>query len=172
MKNWVAVALLLLFNQAIAATAQDAKKYISDLDAAMKSAEPVLKQGDLKTVSQFSQRMSKLQQAGAVFGSSVFDQPYGYCFSAGINAQTWWQAKLKAATKGKEPTLGAISFAWKNFQTHRSECLKVAKAGSSTKGTEQIESTSETPPRKGCLKVLGVRPDGKVGTIAYTCPKT
>lgn len=165
-------ALLVISVPAFAASPEDAKGYVSDLDAAIKSSEPALKKGDLKTIHEHSKRMNQLKDAGEKFGSSVFDSPYGRCFGAGVSAQSWWLAQLSAAQRGgAEANPGWIAGAWKDYQENRSECLKAAKGGGKSADTEQIASTSETPPRKGCLKVLGVRPDGQVGTVAYTCPK-
>ncbi len=157
---------------AFAASPDDAKSYVSELDAAIKASEPALKKGDLKTIHEHSKRMNKLKEVGEKFGSSVFDRPYGRCFGAGVSAQNWWSAQLSAAQRGGvEANPGWIAGAWKEFQENRSECLTAAKAGGKSTDTELVVSTSETPPRKGCLKVLGVRPDGQVGTVAYTCPK-
>lgn len=167
----IGMMALLFAGQVFAANANDAKGYVSDLDTAIKAAEPALKKGDLKTLHEHSKRMNQLKQAGERFGSSVMDKPYGSCFAAGVSAQSWWQAQLDAAKAGKESTPGRIASTWKDFQAQRGECLTVAKSGGQSGATEQIASTSETPPRKGCLKVLGVRSDGNVGTVAYTCPK-
>jgi len=164
-------ALLLIAAQAIAASPEDAKGYVGELDAAIKAAEPALKKGDLKTVHEHSKRVNQLKQEGERFGSSVMDKPYGACFAAGIYAKSWWQAKLDAARTGAESVPGRIASAWKDYQAVRGDCLQAAKGSGKGTETEQIASTSETPPRKGCLKVLGVRPDGQVGTVAYTCPK-
>lgn len=165
-------AVLVISAPAFAASPEDAKGYVSDLDAAIKASEPALKKGDLKTIHEHSKRMNQLKDSGEKFGSSVFDSPYGRCFGAGVSAQSWWSAQLAAAQRGgAEANPGWIAGAWKDYQENRSECLKAAKGGGKNADTEQIASTSETPPRKGCLKVLGVRPDGQVGTVAYTCPK-
>ncbi|MDO5940621.1 hypothetical protein [Burkholderia cepacia] len=149
----------------------EAKSYINDLDVAVRAADSALAKGDLKTVHDQSVRMNQLRQAGEKFGTSVTDRPFGNCFAAGVFAQSWWQSKLTAARRGSEAVPGSISGAWKDYQAQRSECLNAAKDGQKPLDTEQIASTSETPPRKGCLKVLGVRQDGQVGTVAYTCPK-
>lgn len=169
--RFIGVLALLFAAQAMAASPDDAKGYVSELDSAIKTAEPALKEGDLKTIHEFSKRMNQLKQVGETFGSSVMDKPYGACFAAGIYAQSWWQAKLDAARTGAESVPGRIANAWKDFQVVRGECLQAAKGSSKGTETEQIASTSEIPPRKGCLKVLGVRSGGQVGTVAYTCSK-
>ncbi|MCG8991466.1 hypothetical protein LH427_04805 [Laribacter hongkongensis] len=167
----IGLMALLFAGQVFAASANDAKDFVGDLDAAINAAEPALKRGDVKALGEQSKRMGLLKQAGERFGSSVMDKPYGSCFAAGVSAQGWWQAQLDAAKAGKEPAPGRVSGAWKDYRVQRGECLKAAMSGGQAAATEQIASTSETPPRKGCLKVLGVRPDGNVGTVAYTCPK-
>ncbi len=164
--------LLVVSAQAFAMSPKDAKEYMNDLDAAVRASEFALKDGDLKAIHEHSKRMNQLQQAGKRFGNSVFDSPYGRCFGAGVSAQGWWSARLSAAQhSGTEVNPGWIAGAWKEYQENRSECLKATKISGKSADTEQIASTSETPPRKGCLKVLGVRSDGQVGTVAYTCPK-
>lgn len=163
--------MLLFAGQAFATSAVDTKRYISDLDAAIKAAGPALKAADLKTVHEHSKRLKDLRRSGERFGTTVMDKPYGSCFAAGIAAQSWWQAQLDTAKAGKELTPGRSAGAWKDYQAQRGECLRVAQSGGAPAATEQIASTSETPPRKGCLKVLGVRPNGSVGTVAYTCPR-
>lgn len=153
-------------------TPKDAAAFIAELDSAVEASEAALRRGDLKSLHEHSKRMNQLKSDGERFGQSIYD-PFGRCFGAGLNAQSWWSEQLSAAQRGgKESLPGVIATTWKEYQENRSECLKAPLAGSESANTEQIVSTSETPPRKGCLKVLGVRPDGQVGTVAYTCPKT
>ncbi|MBX9347156.1 hypothetical protein K5M36_08650 [Chromobacterium vaccinii] len=156
---------------AIAASPSDASRYIQELDATMKVAQKTLVTGELKAISAQSRSFSQLQSRGEVFGKSVFDEPFGHCFAAGVHAQAWWQAQLAAAQSGgTEPNPGWIKRALANYQENKAACLNAVKGGGKP-ATEQIASTSDTPPRKGCLAVLGVRADGNVGTVAYTCPK-
>ncbi|WP_141113184.1 hypothetical protein [Chromobacterium haemolyticum] len=169
--RFLGLAALFIAGQTFAASPLDASNYIRDLDVATKAAEPILKSGDQKAIHEQSKRMSRLKEDGKKFGTSVFDRPFGRCFAAGVHAQSWWLAKLGTAQAGKESVLGSVAGTWKEYQTQRGECLKIAKTGGEAPATEQIASTSETPPRLGCLKVLGIRPDGSVGTVAYTCKK-
>lgn len=150
-------------------SATDAKAYIARLDAAIKDSAPALQRGDLKSFAEQSRRMNALQKDGEVFGKTVFDEPYGYCFGAGIHAQGWWRAQLSAAQNGGiEKPAGWIASETKEYQSHRAACLDAVNNPKPKKVT--IQSTSDTPPRKGCLAVLGKRPDGEFGTVAYTCP--
>ena len=152
-----------------APSAADAKAYVARLDAAIKDATPALQRGDLKSLAEHSRRMNALQKDGEVFGKTVWDEPYGYCFSSGINARSWWSAQLSAAQNGGvERPAGWIASAAKEYHSHRAACLDAANNPKPKKVT--IESTSDTPPRKGCLAVLGPRPNGEFGTVAYTCP--
>ncbi|WP_146176106.1 hypothetical protein [Chromobacterium haemolyticum] len=169
--RFLGLAALFIAGQTFAASPLDASNYIRDLDVATKAAEPILKSGDQKAIHEQSKRMSRLKEDGKKFGTSVFDRPFGRCFAAGVHAQSWWLAKLYVTQTGKESSPGVVAGAWKEYLAQRGECLKVSKAGDGALATEQVASTSETPPRKGCLKVLGVRPDGSVGTVSYTCPK-
>ena len=148
---------------------KEAKDYIADLDNAARMADAVLKQGDLKTVSNHSKKMRELQKEGEKFGENALAKPYGVCLGAGIFAKSWWDAKLYAAQKGQERTPNEIKDAWTQYQDRRKGCLETAK--NPPPETEYIASTSKTPPRKGCLAVLGVLPNGEVGTEGYTCPK-
>lgn len=155
-----------------ASSAEDVAAFVADLDSAINASESALRRGDLKSLHEHSKRMNQLKSDGEQFGSSIFDSPFGRCFGAGISAQSWWSEQLSAAQRGGvESYPGSIAHTWKEYQENRSECLQAAKGGGKKIDTEQIASTSETPPRKGCLKVLGVRSDGQVGTVAYTCPK-
>ena len=162
---------LFIAGQTFAASSLDASNYIRDLDMATKAAESILKSGDQKAIHEQSKRMNQLKEEGKKFGTSVFDRSWGRCFASGVHAQSWWLARLSMTQTGKESASGAVAGAWKEYQVQREECLKIAKAGDKAALTERIASTSETPPRKGCLKVLGLRPDGNVGTVAYTCPQ-
>ncbi|MBW8288618.1 hypothetical protein KIF53_13365 [Chromobacterium subtsugae] len=153
-----------------AASPQDASRYIQELDSNMKVAQKTLASGELKSISNQSQRFNQLRARGESFGKSVLDEPFGRCFAAGVHAQAWWQAQLDAAQRGgREANPGWIGRELKNYQENKRECLQAGKGGNK-RATEQIASTSEIPPRNGCLKVLGVRADGSVGTVSYTCP--
>lgn len=154
------------------ASASDARAFMAELDSAIKDSESALRRGDLKSLHDHSKRMNQLKSDGERFGSSIFDSPFGRCFGAGVGAQSWWMEQLSAAQRGgKETRPGTIASIWKDYLENRSECLESARGGGKTAETEQVASTSDTPPRDGCLKVLGVRQDGQVGTVAYTCPK-
>lgn len=156
---------------ATAASTPDASRYIQELDAAMKVAQKTLATGELKAINTQSRSFSQLQSRGEIFGKSAFDEPFGRCFAAGVHAQAWWQAQLAAAQRrGTEANPGWIKRELASYQENKTECLRAEKNRGKL-ATEQIASTSDTPPRKGCLAVLGVRADGNVGTVAYTCPK-
>lgn len=169
--RFLGLAALFIAGQTFAARSLDAINYIRDLDMATKAAESILKSGDQKAIHEQSKRMNQLKEEGKKFGTSVFDRSWGRCFASGVHAQSWWLARLSMTQTGKESASGTAAGAWQEYQVQRGECLKVAKAGDRVTVTEQIASTSETPPRNGCLKVLGVRPNGDIGTVAYTCPK-
>ncbi|NLR73560.1 hypothetical protein [Leeia aquatica] len=163
---------ILIVGCAYASSPAEVEHYVKDLDTAIKASTAVLKKSDLASLRQHSTKMNELKKAGEKYGTTAFDLPYGRCFSSGVMAQEWWSAQLTAAQNGGvERTPGRIDSAWKQYQSNRAECLKAAHSGGKAPGTVVIASASETPPRKGCLKVLGVRPDGTVGTTAYTCPK-
>ena len=91
---------------------------------------------------------------------------------------------LEASAKGREPcsgSKGGIShcdgdeFVCNDGSYSRSQRICSASVHGQNAGqgaaTETVRTTSETPPRKGCLKVYGVQSNGKVGTVEYTCPK-
>jgi hypothetical protein len=163
------IVFFTLTNEAFSATASEAKKYIASLDASLKQTESVLRKGDLKSLHEQSKSINKLQKEGERFGSSGLDKPFGTCFSSGIFAQSWWLARLSTARDGGERIPGEVDDAWRQFQANRKECLLVSEKP--IKETVLIQSTSETPPRKGCLQVLGIRPDKQIGVVAYTCSK-
>ena len=149
--------------------ATDAQAYIRRLDAVIKDAAPALKSGELKTHAELTQRINALSKEGELFGNTVWDQPYGYCFGAGIQVRSWWQAQMAAARNGGvETPKGMIANAAKEYATQRAACLDAAQKPQAK--IVRIESTSETPPHRDCLKVLGIKPNGEIGTVAYTCP--
>lgn len=150
-------------------SAVDARAYVGRLDSAIKDATPALQRGDQKSLAEHSRRMNVLQKDGEVFGKTLREEPYGYCFGAGSQALSWWSAQMSAAQNGGvEKTAGWIASAAKEYHSHRAACLEAASNPKPKKVT--IESTSDTPPRKGCLAVLGKQPGGEFGTVAYTCP--
>ncbi|WP_177340901.1 hypothetical protein [Comamonas thiooxydans] len=165
----VAVLTLGSANVLAVPTASDAKGYIAKLDAAIKDATPALQRGDLKSLGEQSRRINALQKDGEAFGKTVLDEPYGYCLGAGIQAATWWNAQLSAAKNGGvERPAGAVASAAKEYHSHRAACLDAVN--NPKPKTVTINSTSDTPPRKGCLAVLGKQPNGEFGPVAYTCP--
>ena len=150
-------------------SAADAKAYVGRLDAAIKDASPALQRSDLKSLAEHSRRMNALQKDGEAFGKTVWEEPYGHCFGAGNQARSWWSAQMSAAQNGGvEKPVGWIASAAKEYHSHRAACLEAANNPKPKNVT--IESTSDTPPRKGCLAVLGMKPNGEMGTVAYTCP--
>ena len=150
-------------------TASDAKGYIAKLDAAIKDATPALQRGDPKSLGEQSRRMNALQKDGEAFGKTVLDEPYGYCLGAALQAAAWWNAQLSAAKNaGVERPAGAVASAAKEYHSHRAACLEAVN--NPKPKTVTVNSTSDIPPRKGCLAVLGIQPNGEMGTVAYTCP--
>lgn len=167
--GWSAVLALSSANALGQPAAADAKAYISRLDTAIKNATPVLQRGDLKSLAEQSRRMNALQKDGEAFGKTVFDAPFGNCFGAGDHASILWRAQISAAQNGGvESPAGSVSRAAKDYHSNRTACLEAANNPKPKKVT--IQSTSDTPPRKGCLAVLGKQPSGEFGTVAYTCP--
>lgn len=163
------IALLAPLGAFAEPSAADAKAYIFQLDAAIKDATPALQRGDLKSLSEQSRRMNALQKDGDVFGNTVWDEPYGYCFGAGNQAVSWWRAQMSAAHNGGiDSPPGWTANAAKEFRSHRAACLDAANKSKPKKVT--IKSTSDIPPRKGCLAVLGLKPNGEMAPVAYTCP--
>lgn len=153
-------------------TPSEARAYIADLDLAMDAGIPILRNGDLAVISKHSAQIKKLAEAGSRFGSSVFEKPYGLCRSAGIHAQSWWHAELNVVRNGKECIPGDLKGAFDTYSSSRSSCLEAANSDRmEVIETERVVSSSPTPPRLGCLSVLGVKADGTVGVVEYTCPK-
>lgn len=107
-------------------TAADATAYIAALDAAIQGAA-ALRNADLKTLSGQSQHMRTLKLDGEKFGTSVFDKPFGYCYGAGIQANSWWQAQLAAAQNGGvERVPDEIAGTAKQYNSYRAACLEAA----------------------------------------------
>lgn len=101
-----------------------ATQYLADLDTAMTQGLQILKANNLKDLSTHSQHFKALRETGqAQFGRSVFE-PLGHCASAGIFANSWWQARLSAARQGIAGRLSsAIQSNFEEFRKNRDECL-------------------------------------------------
>ncbi|WP_157649340.1 hypothetical protein [Burkholderia ubonensis] len=151
-------------------TVENARRFIAEIDAALKSSSSALARGDLKSLHDHSVKMNRLKDEGEQFGNSVFDKPFGYCFAAGIDAQSWWMARVYAARNGSEATPNEIDSAMNRYREDRAACL-AATGSERGEQTEYIASTSDTPPRPGCLKVFGPQRNDEMGVVAYTCPK-
>lgn len=164
----IAMTAIVFSMQAYAASPSEATIYIADLDAVMKSGAPILKSGTLKAISNHSKRINQLVKTGEKFGSTAFDKPFGYCFSAGIDAQAWWRAQITTAHAEAVPS--SVPDSWQHYQSHRTACLEAVAAAGKVPRTEEITSSSDAPPRQGCLKVYGIRSDGQLGVVSYTCP--
>jgi hypothetical protein len=104
-----------------------ATQYLADLDDAMNQGLLILKANELKDLSTHSQHFKTLRETGqAQFGRSVFE-PLGHCASAGIFANSWWQAQVSTTRRdGEETAPGAIQDQLSEFHKSKNECLKAA----------------------------------------------
>jgi hypothetical protein len=100
-----------------------------------------LRSGEGTAIVQQSRRFIELMNAGEQFGQSVFDQPYGYCFGAGVDAEAWWGERIRTGV----PAGSAASFL-DQYRNHRKACLE-AKADAK---------------KDPCLTVLDVNEKGEV----------
>ncbi|TSE36123.1 hypothetical protein [Tepidimonas charontis] len=111
-------------------SAKNVKDFLARLDESVKAADLALQRGDLKSLHEQSKLMNQIAKDGEKFGNSVFEEPYGYCFGAGVFAQTWWLARLNAARRGGvEAIHGEIADALKQYQQNRSACEAALDAG-------------------------------------------
>ena len=103
----------------------DATQYLSQLDEAMAQGMRVLKANTLPELGAHSQVFKALLEAGHMkFGRSVFE-PLGRCSSAGVFANSWWQAQVSATRQvGSESVPGSIQSHLDEYKTNRAECLK------------------------------------------------
>lgn len=106
-----------------------ATQFLADLDTAMAQGLPILKANNLKDLSTHSQHFKTLREAGqAQFGRSAFE-PLGNCASAGIFANSWWQAQVGAVRQGGEETVpGAIQSHRDEYDTNKEACLQAVGA--------------------------------------------
>ncbi len=113
-----------------------ATHYLADLDTAMNQGLQILKANNLKDLSTHSQHFKTLRETGEVqFGSSVFE-PLGHCASAGIFANSWWQAQVSAVRQGDEETVpGAIQSHRDEYDTNKEACLQAVGAREHPNGT-------------------------------------
>lgn len=105
-----------------------ATQYLEDLDTAMTQGLQILKANNLKDLSTHSQHFKALRETGqAQFGRSVFE-PLGHCASAGIFANSWWQAQVSAVRQGgKENVPAAAKAHLEQYQINRAECLNLVE---------------------------------------------
>ena len=103
----------------------DATQHLSQLDQAMAQGLPILKANKLPELATHSQVFKALLEAGhAQFGRSVFE-PLGRCGSAGVFANSWWQAQVSATRQGGTESIpGAIQSSLDEYKLNRAECLK------------------------------------------------
>ncbi|HCT4763199.1 hypothetical protein ACP0IK_28405 [Pseudomonas aeruginosa] len=137
-----------------------ATTFVGALDKAMLDGADVLQVGDLATISKHSQDLSALMKSGrSQFGSSVFE-PLGYCFSAGVHAQSWWLAQIRAAGKGGvEPVPGEIMSILKQYQEHRAACLEYADPAIAAQAKAELKE--KTGGGRECLISIDVDPETK-----------
>lgn len=106
-----------------------ATQYLADLDTAMTQGLQILKANNLKDLSTLSQHFKALRETGqAQFGRSVFE-PLGHCASAGIFANSWWQAQVSATRQGgKSSVPGASQSHLAEYETNRAMCMEAVEA--------------------------------------------
>ena len=122
-----------LYTNASPQALASATQYLADLDSAMTQGLQILKANNLRDLSAHSQHFKTLRETGqAQFGRSVFE-PLGHCASAGIFANSWWQAEVSATRQGgKETVPGAIQSHLDEFKINREECVKAADPAGQT----------------------------------------
>jgi hypothetical protein len=111
-------------------TAQEAVALIGEIDQAIKDANSMLKNDyiDLSAKAKQSQRMNELLARSERFGQSIFEEPFGRCFGAGNNAQSWWMARLSTLDHGGiSSNPGWAEREIKQYKENRASCLKAAK---------------------------------------------
>lgn len=116
-----------IHTHASAQALNDATQYLSQLDQAMAQGMHILKANNLSELATHSQVFKALLEVGhAQFGRSVFE-PLGHCGSAGVFANSWWQAQVGAVRhEGTESIPGAIQSSLDQYTMNRVECLKLA----------------------------------------------
>jgi hypothetical protein len=115
-----------IYTEASPQALASATQYLADLDDAMSQGLLILKANDLKDLSTHSQHFKILRETGqAQFGRSVFE-PLGHCASAGIFANSWWQAQVSATRKGGEADPTAANAHLDQYRVNRSECLNLS----------------------------------------------
>lgn len=106
-----------------------ATQYLADLDNAMSQGLQILKANNLKDLMAHSQRFKTLRETGQTqFGRSVFE-PLGHCASAGVFANSWWQAQINAMRQdGKESVSGTIQSHQEEYAVNRAICMNAVEA--------------------------------------------
>ncbi|MBN9528238.1 MAG: hypothetical protein J0H82_18665 [Alphaproteobacteria bacterium] len=116
-----------------AATDDDVFEYLTALNAELPKAVEALKSGSMSRISQQSRQFNAIAKRGQMFGSSIFDAPYGSCFATGVAIQHWWQTQVDAAARGgKEAIPNSGRDAWNTFQQRQASCMKAAGIESKT----------------------------------------
>lgn len=106
-----------------------ATQYLADLDNAMSQGLQILIANNLKDLMAHSQRFKTLRETGQTqFGRSVFE-PLGHCASAGVFANSWWQAQINAMRQdGKESVSGTIQSHQEEYAVNRAICMNAVEA--------------------------------------------
>jgi hypothetical protein len=137
----IAASVLSLALAGTANGGESPEQFIGRLDAEIKRGESVLRSGEGRAIAQQSKRFVDLMNAGEQFGKSVFDQPYGYCFGAGVDAQAWWSTSVRSGAPA-----GSAASSMDQYRAHRQACLEA-----------KVEAKKDP-----CLAVLDVNDKGEV----------
>lgn len=121
----------------------DATQHLSQLDQAMAQGLHILKANNLSELATHSQVFKALLEVGhAQFGRSIFE-PLGRCGSAGVFANSWWQAQMSAARReGIESIPGSIQSNLDEYKTNQVDCLKSADPSLDTTATTQSDKNA------------------------------
>ena len=158
--NFMALAVLCLSTLATAQpTPETAISYIEELDIALTNSERIFETGQMKEIHRHSKRINELSDKGKVFGQSIFDKPYGWCFGAGIDAASVWNSLWQNWPGDRNDVI-------KGYKDKRKACLDAAKE---QKKPQKLTAKEKAElKKKECLTVYDV--DTATGKL-ITLPK-
>lgn len=106
-----------------------------------------------------SREMSRLADQGREFGESVFEEPFGRCFAAGVDAQFVWDV-IRNVKMGRPLHGASYEKAKARFYENAKECRNAVKKGPpAPMAVVEISNNDQRPPYRGCKPMMSLFED-------------
>lgn len=144
-----------------------AKSYLKEVEAETAKSESVIKAYRVKGLSPAVPAQGKvfftLQAKGEkLFGTNIYEEPFGRCGGLGIAASNFWLSKLSENNTKNSIEGSLYADAVKDC---RNQILNKPKATV----TVEVTPASDKPPFKNCLLIIDV--EGNANASRWTCEK-